>query len=37
MADVSILKINERSNVIGPNLRKSLKYEIKIEKLKRRN
>ena len=37
MADVSNLKINERSNVERSNLQESLKSEIKIEILKRRN
>ena len=37
MADVSNFKIDERSNVEWPNLRKSQKLEIKIQKLKRQN
>ena len=37
MADVSNLKINETLNVERPTLRKSLKQEIKIENLRRRN
>ena len=37
MADVSNLKINERSNVERRTLRESIKQEIKIGKLKRRN
>ena len=37
MADVFNLKIDELSNIERLNLRESLKEEIKIEKLKRRN
>ena len=37
MADTTNLKINERSNVEQPNLRESLQYQMKIEKIKRRN
>ena len=37
MADFSNLKINELFNVEGPQLRDSLKWNIKIEKIKRRN
>ena len=33
MTDVSNLKINKRSNLERPNLRESLKLEIKIENL----
>ena len=36
MANISNLKINERSNVERPNLR-SPHYKMKIEKIKRRN
>ena len=37
MADISNLKINAHSNVDLSNLREALKWEMKIEKLKRQN
>ena len=37
VADISNLKINERSNVVWLNLRESLQWKMKIEKAKRRN
>ena len=37
MANISNLKINERSKVERPILGKSLQYKMKIEKIKRRN